>query len=114
MSKAIALKSGTKMNSLEQAYAANLNVGISTGQLLDWKYEGLKFRLAKRTWYTPDFVVLHKDLHLSIDEVKGFWRDDARVKIKCAAEMFPWFEFRAISSNGRDWDVEQFGPPHSL
>ena len=44
-------------------------------------------------------------------EVKGFWQDDARVKIKIAAEMYP-FRFIAITAgkavNGSRWKIEEF------
>ena len=44
-------------------------------------------------------------------EVKGFWSDDARVKIKVAADMYP-FRFMALKvlskKNGGGWEVETF------
>jgi hypothetical protein len=45
-------------------------------------------------------------------EVKGHWEDDARVKIKVAAELFP-FVFRAFKPkakrDGGGWSMEVFG-----
>ncbi|VEB42964.1 Uncharacterised protein [Chromobacterium violaceum] len=44
-------------------------------------------------------------------EVKGFWQDDARAKIKIAADMYP-FRFVAIKAkakkDGGGWAVEEF------
>ena len=40
----------------------------------------------KRRRYTPD-VLIAPPTGLELHEVKGFWQDDARVKIKVAAEM---------------------------
>lgn len=44
-------------------------------------------------------------------EVKGFWTDDARVKIKVAASLFP-FKFVAVKvqsqKNGGGWAIEEF------
>jgi hypothetical protein len=37
--------------------------------------------------------------------VKGFWRDDARVKFKVAREFFPMFEFNAVKRNGAGWEA---------
>ena len=112
MNRALQYLSG--MNSLEQRWADHLDVLRAAGEIAEWRYEPLKLKLAGSTFYTPDFIVLHKDQHLSIDEVKGFWRDDARVKLKVAAEMFPWWEFRAITQRtkkaGGGWAIEQFGP----
>lgn len=48
---------------------------------------------------------------MELHEVKGFWQDDARAKIKIAAAMFP-FRFFAVKvktkREGGGWDVEEF------
>ena len=48
---------------------------------------------------------------IEMHEVKGFWMDDARAKIKIAADMYP-FRFLAIKAkakkNGGGWDQENF------
>jgi hypothetical protein len=44
-------------------------------------------------------------------EVKGFWTDDARVKIKVAASQFPvaFIAVRRIGkAKGGGWDIERF------
>lgn len=47
---------------------------------------------------------------LELHEVKGHWEDDARVKIKVAARMHPWFRFRAVkAARGGRWEYEDFG-----
>lgn len=100
------------MNSLETAWSKELEMLRLAGEVLAWKFEPMKLRLAKKTFYTPDFMVVHKDLHISFDETKGFWQDDARVKIKVAAKDFPWFKFRAIQKlakkRGGGWTIEEF------
>ncbi len=67
--------------------------------------EPLKFRLAGRTWYTPDFVVF-SDLDCGVlgkvYEVKGHMEDDAAVKIKVAAELYPEFDFVLITRPRRE------------
>lgn len=44
-------------------------------------------------------------------EVKGFWRDDARAKIKIAADLYP-FRFIAVmkrrKKDGGGWSEEVF------
>ncbi len=104
------LKSGT-MNKTEQAYADHLDRQRLGGQLQWWKFEPMKFRLADKTFYTPDFVVLTADGYLECHEVKGFWQDDARVKIKVAAEIHP-LRFVAVKArakkHGGGWDCEVF------
>ena len=44
---------------------------------------------------------------LEVHEVKGHWVDDARVKIKVAADMYP-FRFIAIKAAGGNWQTEEF------
>lgn len=73
-------------------------------------FERIKLRLADKTWYTPDFDVLGDDDVLELHEVKGYWEDDARVKIKTAAEQFPQFRFRAWRFVKGTWRRENFGP----
>jgi hypothetical protein len=105
------LKQGTR-NRTEEAYEANvLNAGVMAGEIAWYRFEGLKLRLADNTFYTPDYAVMLANGQLEIHEVKGFWTDDARVKIKVAAEQYP-FVFKAIRrlplKKGGGWDVEVF------
>lgn len=80
------------MNKLERAFWERLKNEF--GELA--YREGLTFRLAGRTRYTPDFVVIEK-LGVTAYEVKGFMRDDASVKLKVAASMFPLFSFVLVT-----------------
>lgn len=54
------LKTG-EMNNTERAYAAHLNALQLSGAVLWYRFEGLKFRLAGNTFYTPDFAVMIAD-----------------------------------------------------
>ena len=104
------LKAGT-MNKTETAYAAHLDALQFAGHVLWYKFEGIKLRLADNTFYTPDFAVMQSDGQIELHEVKGFWADDARAKIKVAADLYP-FRFIAIKAkakrDGGGWDVEEF------
>ena len=104
------LKTGV-MNKTEEAYAAELELQKISGEILWYKFEGIKLRLADNTFYTPDFVVLVYDGYLECHEVKGFWRDDARAKIKIAADLYP-FKFIAAKPIakrcGGGWEIECF------
>ena len=94
------------MNKLEKSYSGLLEHQKLAGEIVSWKFEALKFRLAKKTFYTPDFLVVADQIE--IHEVKGHWEDDARVKIKVAAEMFPEFQFIAVQKNKQIWEWEYF------
>ena len=100
------------MNSLERSYSSHLELRKAAGEIADWKFEGIKLRLAKNTFYTPDFFVLLADGTIQVEEVKGHWEDDARVKIKVAAEIYWWFRFIAVKAipkkEGGGWKIEMF------
>jgi hypothetical protein len=96
------------MNKLEAAYSAELDLLLRAGEIRGWKFEAVKLRLADKTFYTPDFLVVLKDGSLEFHETKGFWRDDARVKIKVAAEMYPMFRFAALKKTKGTWTREDF------
>lgn len=104
------LKPG-QMNKTEAAYRDYLEARKQAGSIIWYKFEGMKFRLADKTFYTPDFAVLLADGRLQAHEVKGYWEDDARVKIKVAAELYP-IEFIAVKvkakKDGGGWAVEEF------
>lgn len=96
-----------EMNKLEQQYAELLEERKLAGEILEYRFEGVKLRLADRTFLTVDFFVLHADLEVEMHEVKGFWEDDARVKIKVAASMYP-FRFLGITRERGRWVYEEF------
>lgn len=97
-----------EMNKTENRYAAELESRRVLGEIVAWRFEPLKLRLAKRTYYEPDFLVVLPSGRLEFHEVKGFWRDDARVKIKVAADQFAMFKFLAVSWKGGQWKCETF------
>lgn len=100
------------MNGLEKKYAAELEAQLARGEIAWWKFDSFKIRLADNTFYTPDFIVMGIDAVVSFVEVKGHWEDDARVKIKVAAETYWMFQFVAIRSrqkkHGGGWVHEEF------
>lgn len=105
------LKTG-QMNKTEAAYEKSLSIQKNvTGNVAWYKFEGVKLRLADNTFYTPDFAVMLTNGEMEMHEVKGFWQDDARAKIKIAADMYP-FRFVAVKAraqkHGGGWDLEEF------
>ena len=96
------------MNKLETKYANQLEAWRLSGEILWWKFEPMKLNLAKATTYSPDFLVMRANCEIELHEAKGYWEDDARVKIKVAAEMFPLFKFVAVKWVKGEWKVEEF------
>ncbi len=117
--KNISEKPELKMNKTEARYADQLEIMKRSGEIIDYVFEPFKLKLARKTYYTPDFLVVRRTgrisekegieffFHFEIHEVKGFWRDDARVKIKVAARLFPWFSFRAVQYVKGEWKEER-------
>lgn len=105
-----------QMNGTEAKYAALLEERKRNGEVLEWMFEAVTFVLAPATRFTPDFMVQLPDGMIEFHEVKGWWEDDARVKIKVAADKFP-FLFRAMKpkakKDGGGWDEEVIGEPAS-
>ncbi len=102
-----------RMNKTELEFSWILEQRKRRGEILDYTFEAITFNLADRTTYTPDFVIIMRDGFELVDvkargmakEVKSKksgkvykqrWsskRDDAAVKIKCCARLFPWFRW---------------------
>lgn len=105
------LRRDGEMNKTEAAYAATLAARKLAGEIDRYDFEAVKLRLADRTFYTPDFRVILADGTEEFHEVKGFWEDDAKVKIKVAAELHP-YRFVAVyvvaKKNGGGWKSEEF------
>ena len=99
-------------NKTEKAFGDELELWKRGGEITWWAFEPIKLRLAKSCFYTPDFAVMQADRSFEFFEVKGFWRDDARVKIKVAVKLFPMFRFTAVSMkakrDGGGWKYEVF------
>jgi len=95
-----------KLNKTEKAYLAYLRV-------LNPPYLGIQnitLKLADDTRYTCDFNWKNEDGRIVFDEVKGFMRDDAKVKIKVAARLYRFFTFRIVRKTKTGWDIEDVNP----
>ena len=108
------LKTG-EMNQTEAAYAWVLEGRKRLGEIAWYKFEGIKLRLADNTFLTIDFSVMLANGELEMHEVKGagaIFQDDAKVKVKVAAEMYPFRFIVAIpraKKNGGGWETTVYG-----
>jgi hypothetical protein len=106
------------MNKTEERFLEEwIKPRILTGDVTWWAFEGIKLRLADSTFFTADFAVMNRERAIDIIDVKGaahLVAEDARVKIKVAAEHFP-FRFHlawpmgGTTARTRGWHVEQVG-----
>ena len=103
------------MNRTEAAYAQHLDAKVMVGEIQSYWFEAITLKLAHDVRLTVDFFILTKDLELHAVDTKGakkFTRksgavavkarieEDARIKLACAAAMFPFRFFTAHFSNG--------------
>ncbi len=69
--------------------------------------EPFKLRLAGRCWYTIDFLIAGHYFH-DCYEIKGFMRDDAAVKLKVAAGMYPCFRWTLVTRGNKGaWHCQE-------
>lgn len=100
-----------QMNSLEKSYAETVLAPRKlAGEIIEWWFEAITLKLADDCRYTPDFLVMLSDHSLECHEIKGFMRDDAQVKLKIAAQMFP-FKFilckKQTKKEGGTWIIKE-------
>lgn len=105
------------MNRNEAAYERRLRDRVTLGEVAGYFYEPIKLRLADNTSYAPDFMVVLADGLVEFHECKGFkWKpngepgywceEDAKVKIKLAAELYPFAFKIAFQEKGGTWHTE--------
>lgn len=95
-----------KLNKTERAW---MELRMFTKPKL-FRVQHLTIRLADHCRYTPDFFEISRHGEMIAWEVKGFWRDDARVKIKVAASQEPWLQFWAVFRRKGYWHTEHIKP----
>jgi hypothetical protein len=96
------------MNGTEAAYAAHLGMRQLAGEIVGWKFEAVKLRLADGAFYKPDFLILFSDGRIEFVETKGgLWREAARVRFRVARELFSPIVFRAIRKGEGGFYEEQ-------
>ena len=105
------LKPG-ELNRTEQRYVSEvLDPAKTRGEIVWSVFEGIKLRLADRTFLTPDFAIMLRTGLIELHDVKGaraIYMDDAKVKMKVAAETYP-FVFKVAfppRRKGDEWEVD--------
>ena len=96
-----------RLNKTERAYLARLR-GLGCYPWVG--VQCITLKLGDDCRYTPDFWVLDPDGNLGAREVKGFFRDDAKVKIKVAARLYPWIKFVVVKKDKLGWNESEVKP----
>jgi hypothetical protein len=111
------------MNRLESKYEAYLRDLQRLGHVEWFAYEPLKLKLADKTYYTPDFIVMRPDGAIEVHDTKGttsvqresgarvkkpFIEEHSAIKIKACADKFP-FRFFAVWLLDGVWQYSEYG-----
>ena len=105
------LKSG-QMNKTEALYDLYLDAAKHHGEVLWYRFEAIKLKLADNCHLTVDFAVMAADGTLELHDVKGsphVFTDDAKVKMKVAASLYPFVfkvAFPLPRKDGGGWRIE--------
>lgn len=104
-------QSSAKLNKTEQAFLEHLQRTFPESTI---HVQAITLKLANGVRYTPDFVVAHPaggegKAEWFAYETKGFMREDAAVKIKCAAKEYSEMTFILVTRRGRAsaWDYQK-------
>lgn len=96
------------LNKTEQAWLNEISLRWPNFQILS---QAVTLKLGNGVRYTPDFMVkfgIHGELFAW--EVKGFLRDDANVKLKVAASLYPWIKFHLVTRKKGEWIIQEILP----
>ena len=100
-----------EQNATERRYEAHLEQQKQAGEILWYLFEGIKLKLAPKTFLTVDYAVMSASGQLEMHDVKGaraIFSDDAKVKMKVAADKFPFvFKVAFPKKRAGGWEVEE-------
>lgn len=111
-----------EMNKTEAEYDAYLDLLLRSGMIDGFKFEGIKLKLADNTFFTPDFFVMAKDGVMELHDTKGTTKklrasgekeaapwieEDAKIKLKLVAELYPFRVF-AVFKTKDGWQKMEF------
>lgn len=95
-----------KLNKTEKARLAFLRM-LAVPHL---KIQAITLKLADDCRFTADFTYVDENGRLTFEDVKGFQREDAFLKIKFAARTFSMFHFLIVKKNGSGWNIDEVKP----
>jgi len=87
---------------------------LLAGEIIDYRFEPFNVRLGDNCYYRIDYFVVFQD-RFEVHEVKGgkfikktgkiapYCTDDALVKIKTAATLYPWWKWIIKYEYSRNW-----------
>jgi len=111
-----ATRVGQYDSKLEASYAVRLDILVRAGEIQEWRHHAMRFKVGsngektKTSFYSPDFTLIMNDGTIEHHETKGRKMSAAMVRIRAAAELYPWFGWVVVEREGRDgFKYERFG-----
>jgi hypothetical protein len=104
------LRPTTDEDGLNRTERMWLRVLHAKGCYAQVRTQAVTLKIGFDTRYTPDFQTTDHAGEITFWEVKGFFRDDAKVKIKVAARLFNEFKFVLVFKKGKGWITEEVKP----
>ena len=97
-----------RMNKTERRYLLEvLEPQRRSGQIREIWFESVNLRLGENTHYRPDFMVITAYNRIEFHEIKGaFIREDAMIKFKAAARMYPCFHWQMHQWKDGEWRLK--------
>ncbi len=118
--KRLRQQQGDGLNATERAFGLHVHSQHHGSAILP---QSITLKLANGVRYTPDYFAVEvvadhtcdRDCHIiHAYEVKGFMRDDAAVKLKIAARVYPWIKFHLVTKkkkkDGGGWNIQEILP----
>ena len=103
------MKVGEKNRTEQRFEDEHLRPLMLAGEIAWYRFEGIKLRLADNTFLTVDYAVLPANGVLTMIDVKGgeaVVQEDARVKMRVAADQYPFLFQYAFPAKGGGWTIK--------
>jgi len=98
----------------EAIFAMELEDKKRSGEIIEWHYEPITFRLSdssvvegkkvRAITYTPDFVLWLPGMKMQCVEIKGFRNNNAINRFKVAKDKFRKIEFVMLKRTKGEWE----------
>lgn len=99
----------TLANRWERGYWEHLEARRAAGEIVDFRYECMTFKLGHDCRLTPDFMVLMPDGRIELHEIKGRREEDAMVKLRVFATVYPYWPLYIVTKDRPEsgWQFER-------
>lgn len=101
-----------KLNKTEQKYFDEVLTPLwKSGEYQRIDFEAVKFKVAAKCFYSPDFYVVTSDGFIELHEVKGFMEGDAAVKLRAFHQAYPEYRVLIVKWKNKTvgWETKEVG-----